>query len=91
MGRKAVAVNVADIEAMGARATGVLVGFSAPDDLPVGWVLDFAAGLQAECAAAGVTLLGGDVTRARDITIAVTAVGVLDGRAPVLRSGARAG
>ena len=57
----------------------------------MGWVLDFAAGLKAECAAAGVTLLGGDVTKARDITIAVTAVGVLDGRAPVLRSGARVG
>ncbi len=91
VGRKAIAVNVSDIEAMGARATGVLVGFSAPDDLPVGWVLDFAAGLKAECAAAGVTLLGGDVTKARDITIAVTAVGVLDGQAPVLRSGARVG
>ncbi len=91
VGRKAIAVNVADIEAMGARATGVVVGFSAPDDLPVGWVLDFAAGLKAECAAAGVSLLGGDVTKARDITIAVTAVGVLDGRAPVLRSGARVG
>ena len=33
VGRKAVAVNVADIEAIGARATGLLVGFSAPSDL----------------------------------------------------------
>jgi thiamine-monophosphate kinase len=91
IGRKAVAVNVADLEAIGARATGLLVGFSAPADLPLGWVLDFADGLVKESLAAGVSLLGGDVTRARDITIAVTAMGTLEGRDPVLRSGARAG
>ena len=54
-------------------------------------MLDFADGLGEEAAAAGVSLLGGDVTRARDITIAVTVLGVLDGRPPVLRSGARPG
>ena len=89
VGRKAVAVNVADLEAIGARATGLLVGFSAPAELTVGWVRDFADGLRQESQAAGVSLLGGDVTKARDITIAVTALGTLDGRAPVLRSGAR--
>lgn len=91
VGRKAVAVNIADIEAVGARATGLLVGFSAPPDLPVGWVLDFADGLSQESQAAGASLLGGDVTRARDITVAVSAMGSLEGRAPVLRSGARPG
>src|SRR6188472_58176 len=91
VGRKAVAVNVADLEAIGARATGLLVGFSAPADLMLGWVLDFADGLCQEGQAAGVSLIGGDVTRARDITIAVTAIGSLDGREPVLRSGARPG
>src|SRR5215217_4530000 len=91
VGRKAVAVNVADLEAIGARATGLLVGFSAPGDLTVGWVLDFADGLFHESQAAGVSLLGGDVTKARDITVAVTAIGSLEGRDPVLRSGARPG
>jgi thiamine-monophosphate kinase len=91
VGRKAVAVNVADLEAIGARAAGLLVGFSAPADLPVGWVLDFADGLSHESQAAGVSLLGGDVTKARDITVAVTAIGSLEGRDPVLRSGARPG
>ena len=91
VGRKAVAVNVADLEAIGARAAGLLVGFSAPADLKVGWVLDFADGLGQEGEAARVSLLGGDVTRARDITIAVTAMGSLEGREPVLRSGARSG
>jgi thiamine-monophosphate kinase len=91
VGRKAVAVNVADLEAVGARATGLLVGFSAPPDLAVGWVLDFADGLSQESKTAEVSVLGGDVTKARDITIAITALGALDGRQPVLRSGAQPG
>jgi thiamine-monophosphate kinase len=92
VGRKAVAVNVADIEAMGGRASGLLVGFSAPEDLPVQWALDLADGIRTECAAAGgVALLGGDVTGARDITIAVTVLGTTDGAQPVRRSGAQPG
>lgn len=91
VGRKAVAVNVADVEAMGARALGLLVGFSAPTELPVAWAQEFAAGLRAEAATAGVALLGGDTTRARDVTVSVTVLGTLDGRPPVRRDGARGG
>ena len=91
VGRKAVAVNVADIEAMGGRALGVLVGFSAPPELPAAWAIDFATGLHQECAAAGVALLGGDTTRARDVTVSVTVLGTLEGREPVRRSGAQPG
>ena len=91
IGRKAVAVSVADLEAMGARPTGLLVGFSAPPELEARWALDFAAGLRSECETAGVSLVGGDVTRSRDITLAMTVLGVLDGREPVRRSGARPG
>ncbi len=91
VGHKAVAVNVADIEAMGGRATALVVGFSAPEDLPVGWALDFVAGLREECTTAGVSLVGGDITRARDVTIAVTVFGVAPPSGPVLRSGARVG
>jgi thiamine-monophosphate kinase len=91
IGRKAVAVNVADLEAMGARAGAVVLGFSAPAHLQLRWVRELAAGLHAECAAAGVSLVGGDVTRARDLTLSVTVLGGLEGRPPVLRSGARPG
>lgn len=88
VGRKAIAVNVADIEAMGGRAVAVTVGFSAPGDLSTTWLREFSAGLRAECDAAGVRLVGGDVTAARDITVSVSVLGVLDGRPAVLRSGA---
>ncbi|HEX8508006.1 MAG TPA: thiamine-phosphate kinase [Propionibacteriaceae bacterium] len=89
VGRKLVAVNVADIEAMGGRAVGLLVGFSAPADLPAAWAREFSAGVRVECATAGIALLGGDTTRARDVTVSGTVLGTLDGRAPVVRGGAR--
>jgi thiamine-monophosphate kinase len=91
IGRKSVAVNVSDIEAMGARPQGVVVGISAPGETEVRWALELGAGIRAECDAAGVSLLGGDTSRAREVTLSVTALGTLDGRAPVRRSGARPG
>lgn len=91
VGRKAVAQNFADIAAMGARPTGLLIGFAAPADLPTAWAEEFSAGVRAECAQAGGALVGGDTVRADAVTIAVTALGDLEGRAPVRRDGARPG
>jgi thiamine-monophosphate kinase len=88
VGRKAVAVNVADIEAMGGRAVALVVGLSAPADLPRSWVLELADGIRAEGGRSGAVLVGGDVTGSRDVTISVTVLGALDGRSPVRRSGA---
>lgn len=91
VGSKAVAVNVADLEAMGARPVALVVGFSAPPDLPVSWARQCYQGMAAEAAKCEIALVGGDVTAARDITIAVTVIGDFGTRAPVLRSGARPG
>ncbi|MGO1973304.1 MAG: thiamine-phosphate kinase [Propionibacteriaceae bacterium] len=91
VGRKAVAVNVADIEAMGARPTAVLVSLSTPGDLPASWAKSLSAGIRAECDRVGAALIGGDTTRGRDISITVTILGELAGQEPVLRSGARPG
>jgi thiamine-monophosphate kinase len=89
VGRKSVAVNVADIEAMGGRAFAVVVGLSAPSELPLAWAVELAEGIRDEGERSGVVLVGGDVTRSRDVTIAVTVFGALDGRQPVRRSGAQ--
>jgi thiamine-monophosphate kinase len=91
VGRKAAAQNLADIVAMGARPTALLVGLGAPAELPVAWALELADGLAAECAEVGATVVGGDVVAADRVTVAVTALGDLEGRAPVTRSGARPG
>lgn len=91
VGAKAAAQNFADIAAMGARPTALLLGLAAPADLPLAWVDEMAEGLRAECARAGATLAGGDTVESPTLTLAITAMGELDGREPVLRSGARPG
>ncbi len=91
LGHRAVAVSCADLEAMGADPVAVLVGLSVPADLEASWVADLARGMRAECELAGASLVGGDITRSRDVTIAMTVIGELRGRAPVQRSGANPG
>ncbi|MFG6445397.1 thiamine-phosphate kinase [Microbacterium sp. P06] len=90
LGWKAAAVNLSDVAAMGARPTALLVALAMPDDTPVAFVDGFADGLAAACAelAPGCAVEGGDLTVSDTLTIAVTALGSLDGREPVRRSGA---
>ena len=91
VGHKAAAQNLADVVAMGARPTALLVGLAAPADLPASWALALADGLSAEAALVGAAVVGGDVVAADQVVIAVTALGSLDGRAPVTRAGAKVG
>ena len=91
IGRKAAAQNLADLVAMGARPTALLVGLGAPADLPASWATGLADGLAHECALVGATVVGGDVVRSDSVVIAVTALGDLEGRAALTRSGARPG
>lgn len=91
VGRKAAAQNLADVAAMGARPTALLVGMAAPPDLPVEWVLAMADGLRDESDLVGASVVGGDTVRGDCVVLAVTALGDLQGRAPVTRSGARPG
>ena len=91
VGRKAAAQNLADVAAMGARPTSMVVGFGAPADLATAWALELNQGLVDECELVEVSIVGGDTVQADKIVVSVTAFGSLDGRAPVLRSGARPG
>nr|WP_203590818.1 thiamine-phosphate kinase [Streptomyces sp. SID13031] len=91
VGRKAAAQNLADIVAMGARPTAIVVGFGGPADLPTAWAVEMQQGLGDECELLGVSIVGGDTVQSDKIVVSVTAFGSLDGRAPVLRSGARPG
>jgi thiamine-monophosphate kinase len=91
VGRKAAAANLADVAAMGGRGTALLVGLAAPADLPLQWSLELTDGLRDEAALVGAAVVGGDVVRSATLVISVTALGDLEGRAPVTRSGARPG
>lgn len=89
IGRKAAACNLSDLNAMGAVATALTVGFGAPADLPVSWATEMTRGFEVECAHVGAHIVGGDVTESDKIVIAVTALG--DAARPVTRAGAQPG
>lgn len=91
VGHKAAAQGMADIAAMGAVPTALLVGLACPPDLAVSWVEGVAEGLAAECGGVGAVVVGGDVARSPILTLAITALGDLRGRAPITRSGAQVG
>ena len=87
------AQNISDIAAMGAVATAALLTVTADPATPVSWVERFAAGLGEWCGPASVTIVGGDLSSAPGgvLQVSLTMWGDLQGRAPVLRSGARPG
>lgn len=93
LGWKAVATNVSDVAAMGARPTSLVVAIAVPGSTPITFLEEFADGLKAACEqlAPGCGVVGGDLAAADQVFISVTAHGDLEGREPILRSGARSG
>ena len=91
VGRRAAVQNLADVAAMGAVPTALVVALGVPGELPVAWLEDLARGLADECGPLGVGVVGGDLSGGSEVTVAVTALGDLEGRSPVTRSGARPG
>jgi thiamine-monophosphate kinase len=78
---------------MGARPTALLVALAMPNETRVSFVEALADGLREACEALapGCAVVGGDLTTSATLTIAVTALGDLEGRAPVTRAGAQPG
>jgi thiamine-monophosphate kinase len=93
LGWKAVASNIADVAAMGAVPTALVVALTVPGTTQVTWLEHFADGLKAACVAMapGCGVVGGDLAASDQVMISVAAHGSLEGREPVLRSGAQIG
>ncbi|MTK01949.1 thiamine-phosphate kinase [Micromonospora sp. CP22] len=91
IGRRAAAANLADVAAMGAEPTALLVALCVPADVDTDWMEALADGIGAEAAGVGASVVGGDMSASPTLTIAVTALGDLGGRSPVTRAGARPG
>ncbi|GAA2025706.1 thiamine-phosphate kinase [Agromyces tropicus] len=93
LGWKAAATNLTDVAAMGARPTALVVSIAAPPTTRVDLLEGIADGLRDALVALapGAGVVGGDLSASSVLMIAVTAFGDLEGRAPVLRSGARPG
>lgn len=91
VGHRAAAANLADIVAMGAVPTALLVVLCAPPELEVSWLEGLTDGIVAEASHVGAQVVGGDMTSGPTLTVAVTALGDLAGRSPITRSGAQPG
>ena len=87
-GWKAIAVNASDIAAMGGRPLHVVAGITAPPGTDLDAISE---GMVEACSSYGIALVGGDLSTGGSVVLAVAITGTCDGRAPVLRSGAKAG
>lgn len=88
LGHKALAVNLSDLAACGARPLAFTLALSLPQ-LDEPWLADFSRGLWALADAHGCELIGGDTTQG-PLNICITVFGETEGQA-LLRSGAKIG
>lgn len=92
LGRKALAVNLSDVAAMGGRPLAAFLGLGLPRGFPAPDLAEVLRGLLDLARATGVRLAGGDTTRSRSgLVLSVTVVGVAARGGAVRRAGARPG
>jgi thiamine-monophosphate kinase len=89
IGHRALAVNLSDLAAMGARPAWALLALTLPKS-DEAWLEEFAAGFGALARAHDVALVGGDTTRG-PLTVTVQLLGQVPRGAALRRSGGRAG
>ena len=87
VGRKALAVALSDLAAMGAVPGEAYVQLGVPDDLDQAGCLELGEGLAEVAAEHDVAVLGGDVTRAPVLWVAITVVGHADSAEQLVRRG----
>lgn len=91
LGAKSIAVNVSDVAAMGGSPRWALCALTLAEDVDAAWTIELLGGMREACEGYACTLVGGNLARGPEVTIAVTVTGeVAPGRA-VTRDGARAG
>jgi thiamine-monophosphate kinase len=90
LGRRSLTVNLSDIAAMGGRPTFCLISVGVPTSYPVTSLSAVHAGIEAAARAAGVAVVGGNVSSARRLFLSLTVLGEA-GRRVVTRGGARVG
>ena len=89
LGRKALAVNLSDLAAMGAKPMGFTLSIALPK-VDVAWLEAFSKGLFAIANQYSCPLIGGDTT-AGPLTISITAFGSIPAGKAIRRSGAKVG
>ncbi len=91
VGHKALAVNLSDLAAMGATPRWALLALGLPQGIAPRWLDACARGMAALCEATGVTLVGGNVSGAAELSLTVTLLGEVAPARMLRRAGAKAG
>jgi thiamine-monophosphate kinase len=89
IGRKVTAANTADVLAMSAKPDFLLVAVSLTGSETIEWISDLARGIKYEADLAGAHVVGGDISRADQVVISMTAIGSTS--KAITRSGAKPG
>lgn len=87
---RAVAVNLSDIAAMGARPRWMTLALTLSDNNET-WLQAFSSGLFEAADQYDVALVGGDTTRADIVTVTISMTGDVEQGAAILRNGAEPG
>lgn len=91
LGHKALAVNLSDVAAMGARPVGSFLSIGLPKHLDEKWRSSFIDGYKKLSVLYQVPLLGGDTTLSEKLVINVTAIGRIETKNLKQRSRAQVG
>ena len=89
MGWSAVAVNLSDIAAMGAHPFAFVIAMGIPEHTDTDFLDALMAGIEACASAYNVVVVGGDVTRSKELILTGTCFGFVS--KPVKRSTAKVG
>jgi thiamine-monophosphate kinase len=88
---KALAVNLSDLAAKGARPYAYLLALALPNEPSAPWLANFTAGLRALQEEAGIMLVGGDTTHTPGpLSLTITVLGLVPQGTSVPRRGANA-
>ena len=90
IGFRAVAVNVSDIAAMGARPRWMTLALTL-DNADQDWLKELSSGIASAASAFGVELVGGDITRGSEFVISVQITGDVEPGLVMTRRGASPG
>jgi thiamine-monophosphate kinase len=91
LGFKAIAVNVSDLAAVAASPRYALCALTLSDDVDAAWTMELFGGMRDGCADYACTLVGGNLARGREVTVAITVTGEVAPGRSVTRGGARPG
>lgn len=91
LGKKALSINLSDIAAMGGTPQYFLLSMGLPHHLPFRWLEEFFSGIQQVAERYNLSLIGGDTSLARKLSINITLIGRGKAGEVIYRKGAQAG